>query len=165
MGKSGNNSTFKPGGDINNSSTRDSEGSINQSVILMTALRRQIKSGDIRPTEESDGAPGWQTINRRNFYKKTPMLGGKLLLERTKSSTTNHLRLYWGTTPTTTLLEEQPQQRSEERRYHQTRNMNECLTCWESCHPRESTEIFLSILSILWMFTLFKTKILKNWFV
>jgi hypothetical protein len=68
----------------------------------------------------------------------------------------------WGTTLPTTLLEEQPQQRSEERRYHQTRNMNQCLTCWESCHPRESTEIFLSILSTLRIFTLFKTTILKN---
>ena len=55
MGKSGNNSTCNPGGDINNSSTRDSEGSINQSVILMTVLRRQIKSGAYDPLEKVTG--------------------------------------------------------------------------------------------------------------
>jgi hypothetical protein len=74
MGKSGNNSTCNPGGDINNSSTRDSEGSTNQSVIFMTVPRRQIKSGAYDPLEKVTGHQD-DKPSTTETHKEIPMLG------------------------------------------------------------------------------------------
>ena len=148
MGKSGNNSTCNPGGDINNSSIRDSEGSIKQSVILMTVLRRQIKSGAYDSLEKVTGHQDDKPSTAETSTRKHPCWGN--CCWRKRSLQQHSACDYTGEqSQQPTLFEEQPQQRSEERRYNQTRNMNKCLTCWRSCHPRESTEIFLSILSTL----------------
>ena len=75
MGKSDNNSTCNPGGDINNSSIRDSEGSIKQSVILMTVLRRQIKSGAGDPLEKVTGHQDDKPSTAETSTRKHPCWG------------------------------------------------------------------------------------------
>ena len=88
-------------------------------------------------TEENGEVPGYQPTNYRIFQKESTHAGERILLERTMKFSTN------------TLLREQPHQQSGERGYNHARNMNKCLTLLRSCHPWESTEKFLSILSSL----------------
>ena len=61
------------------------------------------------------------------------------------------------------LLGEQPQQQNLEKEDTTMPGIwTNVLPCWKIRHPWESTEKFLSILSSLWMFTLFKNNFVKN---
>jgi hypothetical protein len=103
-----------------------------------------------QPTEGEKHHPSRIQLHKQLYW-------GKLLLEKTESSTTLCLQLCWGTTPSQDLEKEDTTKPGI---------WTKCLTCWRSCHPWESTEIFLSILSTLWIFTLFKnSKFWKIWFV